>query len=259
MKATTSDYKLQAVGAMESAVSLGAFKATTRPSKEARELVFCCLERIKAYSPPVANLRVLECGCGSGAWLELILEYWKDLGPAAVHGFDLTPALVKEAKKRLGSLLPAKNLACGDILENASYAFGTTNEYNLIYCYDVVQQLPRRLQSSACQTMYNHLAAGGCLLVFDHDKWSRYGIMMGLKKALRRYLGIPLVPRYYCSARYPDLDKLAKSLREIGAECEIFRIDGIPKRTLIARRRDSSTSGNEIKDQCMQASKVPKC
>ena len=244
MNPNSSDYKNEAVVAMESAVSLGAFKATTRPSEEAKKLVLSSIDHAREYLPPASQLRVLECGCGSGAWLEVLLKQWKDLPPGAVHGFDLTPLLIKEAQERLGSLMPLENLACGDILEDASYIFGHPAGYDLIYCYDVVQQLPRRLQSQACQTMYAHLTEGGCLLVFDHHKWSRYGVVMALKKWVTKYLRIPLVPRYFCAARYPDLSRVAAQLTTLGATCEVIRIAETPKRALLARCRGLAKSCN---------------
>jgi hypothetical protein len=35
---------------------------------------------------------------------------------------------------------------------------------------------------------------------------------MGLKKFVTKYFGIPLVPRFYCNARYPNFKKIAQKI-----------------------------------------------
>jgi hypothetical protein len=104
----------------------------------------------------------------------------------------------------------------GDILNDSTYGFpGRSGRFDIIFAYDVVQQLPPALQYQACETMLGRLAAGGALIVFDHDSQSRYGRQMAFKKFVTRYLRIELVPRYYCNAKYPPLRQFANDLTQI--------------------------------------------
>jgi hypothetical protein len=59
---------------------------------------------------------------------------------------------------------------------------------------------------------------------------------MGIKKWLRRYLGLPLVPRFYIHARYPDLKAIRRRAeRATSGSAEILVAPGLKKRVLIVR------------------------
>jgi hypothetical protein len=102
----------------------------------------------------------------------------------------------------------------------------------------VVQQLPRKLQLEAIKRMLARVAADGCAVVFDHDRWSPHGLRMGFRKLVTRYLHVELVPRYYCNARYPALARFASKLRASGRyNAEIKVAPDGRKRALIVRHR----------------------
>jgi hypothetical protein len=225
------------MSAMEEALRLGHFVATTQPPTNSMRLVMRALNLACTHHPILRKVQLLECGCGAGAWIEFLLDNFPDLPAESIHGFDLTPALIEQAKLRMTSRLPAANLWVGDILEAASYRQPPSDAgYDLILTYDVVQQLPRRLQLLAVETMYLHLSFGGVLLIFDNDCQSAYGRKMAWKKFLTKYVGLPLVPRYYCAAHYPGLKTLVAKLCALGAVCEVLQIPETPKYAVLAHK-----------------------
>ncbi|GAB4154479.1 MAG: hypothetical protein Tsb0016_26710 [Sphingomonadales bacterium] len=159
------------------------------------------------------EIRLLDAGCGSGAWLndasELLAR--REL-KHQLFGFDLTEEMVNIAREKLAVTSASSiHIKVGDILSESSYRFDEDrNDYDLVITYDVVQQLPPRQQYSALERMWSHVAPGGAMIIFDHDKDTAYGRAMGRKKFLTQYLRLPLVPRYYCNAKYPPLKKFAE-------------------------------------------------
>jgi len=68
------------------------------------------LERLGGRTP---GARVLEVGCGRGVGTEIILDRF---GAAHVTAFDLDPAMVARARRRLGPRIPSTvSLAVGDV------------------------------------------------------------------------------------------------------------------------------------------------
>jgi hypothetical protein len=125
--------------------------------------------------------------------------------------------MVETARARLEGRVPPSHLQQGNILTDASYVFsGDDRPYQILYAFDVVQQLPRKLQFEAVKRMLARLAPDGCAIVFDHERWSRHGLRMGWRKFVTNYLDVELVPRYYCNARYPALARFASKLRTSG-------------------------------------------
>jgi len=171
---------------------------------------------------PDRPLRVLECGCGSAFWLSAASAWAEGTAVRAdLSAFDLSEAMVAAAVTRLEALGLTATVRTGDILDSASYRFGDSDVFGLVFAYDVVQQLPAAAQWAAITSMLGHVAPGGRLVVFDNDRRSRFGRVMGTKKWLRRYLGVPLVPAYYIHARYPDLDVIARELRRAGYDASV--------------------------------------
>ncbi len=183
------------------------------------------------------DLSVLECGCGVGAWLSAVDEICERNGWPKVQlsGFDLTPAMVDVARRRLSGREPPTALWVGNALQTKSYSdSGKAERYDVVYAYDLIQQLPRAHQLVGCEHMLSVLKPGGKLIVFDHDRNSSYGRKMGAKKFLTRYLGIPLVPRFYCNARYPRLTSIAQELgRRHRCHWEMRLSQGGAKKALI--------------------------
>lgn len=194
-----------------------------------------------------ASLSVLDCGCGTGAWLAYLHEQLSHVGikDPRLCGFDLSQRMVDVAQDKLSRLTEPADLRSGNVLEPRSYAFdGLEGGFDLIFTYDVVQQLPRGRQLDACRRIVAALAPGGLALIFDNDAETRFGRRMGLRKFLTRYCGLRLVPRYYCNAAYPALERIRQRLDgEAGMKARIMvRADGVKRAMVVARQGDVAQS-----------------
>jgi SAM-dependent methyltransferase len=179
-----------------------------------------------AVPPPI---RVLEIGCGNGYWLRAVAQA-AEMGLAVdLHGADVTPALIGLAREALRDLAPAPILSVGDVLRG-----GIEGRYHLCYVYDVVQQIDRRDHGLIFSRARSLLEEGGVFVVFDRDPWSRYGVAMGLRKALTRRLGLRLVPDFYLLARYPSFRRLARLARRAGFEV-VHDLRGASRRALVLK------------------------
>ena len=183
-------------------------------------------------------LRLLECGSGTGVWLAEVGAMAKHAeAKVELRGFDLSPDMTSAARERLASAGVAAEVRVGDVLDPDAYRFDGDAAHDLVFAYDLVQQLPRALQARAATTMFEHVAPGGRLVIFDHDRHSRYGRIMGTKKWLRRYLRIPLVPHHYIHAAYPDLGDLKAHLERAGAATTSLHVEEAARhRALVATR-----------------------
>ena len=189
---------------------------------------------------PAQPVAILECGCGSGEWLDEAGRMADSSRATSVElaGFDLTPGLVDLARERLRDRVTGEQLLVGDVVDPAVYA-RLGRSFDLVFAFDVVQQLPRKEQVHAVERMLLAVGPGGTLVVFDHERHSEYGRRMGMKKWVTRHLRIPLVPRWYIHAAYPPLDRFAASMAERqDLAIEMATSPSWPRRALIVRRRD---------------------
>lgn len=197
------------------------------------------LERYTALGREGGHASVLDCGCGPGAWLSLAQQFGAQRHKAlGLFGFDISDRMVELARGRLGGAGSAGAVRRGDLLDPASYRFDEAAEgFDLVYAFDAVQQLPPGRQFECCRLMAAHVRPGGTLVVFDHDARSPYGRSMARKKFLTRYFGLPLVPRYYCNAKYPPLSEFADRLAaQPGLTCRLIAAPDSPKMALIVTR-----------------------
>ena len=184
-------------------------------------------------------LRILEAGVGTGFWLGRLPGLVADPSNLELRGFDLSSEMVGAARQRLAGAGIVAELGVGDILVDDAYAFPSVVRHDVVFAYDVVQQLPRDLQDVAVEALYRHVADDGWLVIFDHDADSRYGRTMGMKKWLRRHLGVPLVPYHYIHSRYPSMARLRDLLRASGAEDVIVVVEAGGRHRAIRARRPS--------------------
>ncbi len=212
----------------------GTFDAGFRQSPWAVAFVGEVLGPLLRGAGPGAS--VLEAGCGTGVWLEQVARLAAPLGGARLQGFDLSADMAGAAAVRLERAGVSASVWQGDVLDDAAYGDGPAGLHDLLFAYDVVQQLPADVQAEAVSTMLRHVAPGGHLVVFDHDRRSRYGRVMGAKKWLRRYLGVPLVPRFYIHARYPELERIRRGLERDGHSATVVVEREARKRALVVRR-----------------------
>jgi SAM-dependent methyltransferase len=198
------------------------------------------LERLAGRDSPA----VLDAGCGTGAWIETLRALASTRLPAVtLYGFDLTPAMIDIAEKRLSATSESVHLSVGDVLDDEAYSLRPGGRYDLIYAYDVVQQLPRGDQVRVIETFLRHLSPGGSLVVFDHEAHSVYGVLMGTGKKLTR-LGLPVLPSYYLTARYPKLARIENALsKRPGTEATIIPASNRRKRALVVRVPSADRNG----------------
>jgi len=221
----------------EDLIDRGVYSDSFVHGEPERHLVESVLRPIIAtFTDP--GRRILDCGCGPGAWLLEVARFVDEAGATAgLFGFDLTPGMVDLAAKRFAGRPVPANLWVGNVLDPSSYRYEDAAEFSLVYAFDVVQQLPKADQLRAVETMLLAVAPGGTLVVFDHDRTSPFGRRMGLKKWLTRHTPVQLVPRYYIESAYPPLQAFADQLaRRPDLVVELRSVPESPKRALVVRR-----------------------
>lgn len=229
----------------DSLVERGVYRADFGHAPAAKAFVSRVLQEVIPLLPN-APLSVLDCGCGTGAWLSLLHAELSLAGIAdpRLCGFDLSSRMVEVAREHLQGLASIDDIRAGDVLERQSYAFeGLPAGFDLIFTYDVVQQLPRSRQAEACETIAAALAPGGMALIFDNDATTRFGRRMALRKFVTRYCGFRLVPRYYCNARYPRLEQIRRRLDGTpGLRARmVVRADGIKRAMVVDAGEDAGS------------------
>ncbi len=232
-----------------SLVDSGVYSAEFEHSGPAKAFVGTVLDRVVSGRSNNGPITALDCGCGTGAWLRFIHERLTHAGhgDSRLCGFDLSDPMVTVARQKLHGLADPADIRTGNALDPQSFGFpGIAGGFDLIFTYDVVQQLPRRRQFDACLAIAHALSSGGTAIVFDNDAETRFGRRMALRKFLTRYLGLKLVPRYYCNAAYPPLEKFRQRLAAIGAlRAEIIVSPNALKRALVIERDPYAPNGEE--------------
>lgn len=227
-------------------VDSGVYSSEFEHSAAAQAFVGSVLDTVITRRAPDQAVTVLDCGCGTGAWLQFIHAHFQaQHRHPLIHGFDLSDRMAAVARQKLANMTDPSNVRVGNVLDRSSFAFpGALGGFDLIFTYDVVQQLPRRRQFEACVTIAGALAPGGMAIVFDNDSETRFGRRMAFRKFLTRYFGLRLVPRYYCNAAYPPLERFRRRLAETGKwRTEIIvSANGIKRALLIDRNPHVATS-----------------
>src|SRR3546814_11113781 len=140
--------------------------------------------------------------------------------------------MVEVAREKLRDRAAPADLRPGNLLERKSYSFeGLSGGFDLVFTYDVVQQLPRAAQAATCRRMVAALAPGGVAVIFDNEADSRFGRRIALRKLVTRYSGLPPVPRYYRNPASPPLAPLHKQTAEsatMGSE-SVLLPDGVQR------------------------------
>jgi len=222
-------------------VRAGVYGTGFEHSAKAKNFVRNCL---RTWVPVAGDrgLRILDCGCGTGVWLDFIRGELERGGDSShqYYGFDLTPEMIEVAHERLRTIPPA-HLRIGDIMAAGSYAFdGEASLFDLIFCYDVVQQLPPQLQLQACEMMTAHLTTNGTVLILDQDCHSLFGRAMGYANLLKHRFGLPLLPTHYTATHYPPLGKLAHRFAGRGWRTGIVSSPNGRKRALTIQRSSAA-------------------
>ncbi len=235
-----------------SLVDSGVYSADFEHGEPAKAFVATVLDRVVSGRSWNRAITVLDCGCGTGAWLQFIHERLARAGHAdsRLCGFDLSDRMVTVARQKLGVLADPADIKTGNALDPQSFAFpGGAGGFDLIFTYDVVQQLPRRQQFDACLAIARALSPGGTVIIFDNDAETRFGRRMAIRKFLTRYFGLKLVPRYYCNAAYPPLERFRQRLAGIAPlRAESIVGANAVKRALVIEHGPSAAFGGERPD-----------
>jgi len=172
---------------------------------------------------------VLECGIGTGFWIKLLFSRYPYL---KFYGFDLSDKMIELAKKNL-NFFSQILIKKGNILDTESFCFDDVSIFDIIFCYDVIQQLSSEDYLKAIYQMLSHASKNGLVIIFDNEKFSFYSFKMTFKKMITKFLKIPLVPLEFCNVRYPSLNYLKKEIEKNGYECQLLVAPNRIKRALI--------------------------
>ena len=116
-----------------------------------------------------SGIRVLDAGCGTGVVTIALQEACmrRAIWPAALHGFDLTPAMLDRFRRKLeerGTELVSTTLA--DVLQLEENLPGEWTSYDLIVSGSMLEYVPRHRLPEALSALRHRLAGDGRLLVF---------------------------------------------------------------------------------------------
>jgi len=99
-------------------------------------------------------IHILEAGCGNGAWLQEAATLFTSAAnerAAILYGFDLTPEMIEVARCKLRNVSFRGEFTVGDALDPESYQFESVAQgFDLVFAFDVVQQVPRPQQLKVC-------------------------------------------------------------------------------------------------------------
>jgi cytosine/adenosine deaminase-related metal-dependent hydrolase/ubiquinone/menaquinone biosynthesis C-methylase UbiE len=114
------------------------------------------LERriLEPLLPPLADLDVIDLGCGTGRWLKLL----QVAGARKALGVDFSPEMLSVARSKLGSLANLVCADCGSVSLEANSADVILANFVLSYVEDVVHLV---------ETASRALRPGGSLFITD--------------------------------------------------------------------------------------------
>lgn len=115
-----------------------------------------------------AGQRILDAGCGTGLSILAIADAFQRLGLryGSVHGFDLTPAMIKRCRAALeAARITDTEIREADVLQLDSQLPDTWTGYDLIFSASMLEYVPRRQLAGALRALTARLRTGGHLLV----------------------------------------------------------------------------------------------
>jgi SAM-dependent methyltransferase len=115
------------------------------------------MERLLAKISPLAGLRALDVGCGTGRWSRFLAAKG-----AHVTGVDRSGAMLAEARRRAPELDFRQ-------MEATRLEF-EADEFDLAAVVTVIQHLPHEEQESAIAELVRVVRPGGFVLAFDTDR-----------------------------------------------------------------------------------------
>ncbi len=120
----------------------------------------------------VSSPRLLDCGCGTGANLEMLREYGE------VQGFDLT----------MNGLQLARQTGRGPVVRASIGAIPFQDQtFDLVTCFDVFQSLPESIEHMGVRELWRVLKPGGHAVVNVSALEILRGRHSALSREVRRY------------------------------------------------------------------------
>lgn len=160
------------------------------------------------------GLRVLDAGCGTGVAALAVRDALVSRGcaPRALHGFDLTPAMLDRFRQALSQRgINGVELAEANVLDLSRLPAEWTG-YDLIVTASMLEYLPRTELAPALAGLRKRLAPTGRLVLFI---------------TRRNWITRPLIGRWWQSNLYAAAE-LRKAFAEAGFPAVEF--DGFPFR-----------------------------
>jgi ubiquinone/menaquinone biosynthesis C-methylase UbiE len=114
-----------------------------------------------------SGIRILDAGCGTGAATVAVYDAFVHRGatPAALHAFDLTPAMLDCLGHTLKTLkIAGVEARQADVLNMETLPSAWAN-YDLIVTASMLEYVPRERFADALTALRARLAAGGRLVV----------------------------------------------------------------------------------------------
>lgn len=131
-----------------------------------RRVMFKSFARILgSWLPESRNLSILDIGCGEG----VLLAFLRDRGYTNLSGFDLSPENVEICRQR-GLTFVQLNDALR--LED----FPGAAEYEVIFCFDVLEHLAKEDALSFLRQVYARIAKGGHVVLQTPNMGSIAGL-----------------------------------------------------------------------------------
>jgi SAM-dependent methyltransferase len=117
---------------------------------------------------PQSGMRALDAGCGTGAVLLALREAFmrRKLTPAALHAFDLTPAMLDHFRHTLQRhRIDGVELAQANVLQLDALPDGW-RDYDLIASASMLEYVPRERLVEALGGLHDRLGDGGTFVLF---------------------------------------------------------------------------------------------
>jgi 2-polyprenyl-3-methyl-5-hydroxy-6-metoxy-1,4-benzoquinol methylase len=155
------------------------------------------------------GLRVLDAGCGTGIVMLALRDALvrRDLAPASLQAFDLTPAMLQRFQEKLHTRrIDDIETRQADVLDLGALP-PTWSRYDLIVSASMLEYVPHDRLVDALGGLRARLAADGTFALFI---------------TRRDWLTYPLIGRWWRSQRYAAAE-IADALRRAGFSRVTFR------------------------------------
>lgn len=163
----------------------------------------------RALCPPVAGMRVLDVGCGTGAGLEGYLA-----AGCRVYGVDISPAMLGQARRTLGPRVGLRRADAGCL----PFPDGT---FHLVRAMLTLHEMPPGHRSRVVGEMVRVLQGDGRLLLIEHHPGGTRTLRSWLAKVLALVVERAAGRTHFCHYRdFLCRGGVAALLADAGLEVE---------------------------------------